>query len=204
MSPVIMNSSFDRLDMDNVFVAIKGNLENFDVIMQGLVASNLEGYVFTMPVKEVALRYMDELSEEAEIIGAVNCACLREGRIIGYNTDSLGFWNAVNEARDETQEKIQKVFILGAGGMARAAAAQAALQGVKEIVVSNKFTEIHFMESFNAFIKRLKTKVPSVNIKVIDWKTDEWEQELPSCRLIANCTPNGMGGEGRFGGYFSI
>ena len=59
MSPVIMNSSFDRLDMDNVFIAIKGNLENFDVIMQGLVASDLEGYVFTMPVKEVALRYMD-------------------------------------------------------------------------------------------------------------------------------------------------
>ena len=59
MSPVIMNSSFDRLDMDNVFVAIKGNLDNFDVIMQGLVASDLEGYVFTMPVKEVALRYMD-------------------------------------------------------------------------------------------------------------------------------------------------
>ena len=42
--------------------------------------------------------------------------------------------------------------------MARAAVAQAALQGVKEIVVSNKFTEIHFMESFKAFIKRLKTK----------------------------------------------
>ena len=92
MSPVIMNSSFDRLDMDNVFIAIKGNLENFDVIMQGLVASDLEGYVFTMPVKEVALRYMDELSEEAEIIGAVNCACLRKGKLIGYNTDSLGFF----------------------------------------------------------------------------------------------------------------
>ena len=63
-----MNSSFDRLDMDNVFVAIKGNLDNFDVIMQGLVASDLEGYVFTMPVKEVALRYMDELSEEDKLI----------------------------------------------------------------------------------------------------------------------------------------
>lgn len=88
--------------------------------------------------------------------------------------------------------------------MARAAAAQAALQGVKEIVVSNKFTETHFMESFKAFIERLKTKIPSVNIKVIDWKTDEWEQELPSCRIIANCTPNGMGGRGDLGIIFHM
>lgn len=58
------------------------------------------------------------------------------------------------------------------------------------------------MESFKAFIKRLKTKIPSVNIKVIDWKTDEWEQELPSCQIIANCTPNGMGGRGDLGIIF--
>ena len=84
MSPVIMNSAFDRLDMDTVFLALKANLETFDQVMTAMKLIDLKGYVFTMPVKEVAVPYMDELSDEAEIIGAINCVVNKDGKLIGY------------------------------------------------------------------------------------------------------------------------
>ena len=64
MSPVIMNSSFQRFRMNKVFLAFQANLDNFQQIMTATKLIGLQGYVFTMPVKEAALSFMDELSEE--------------------------------------------------------------------------------------------------------------------------------------------
>lgn len=195
MSPVIMNSAFDRLDMDNVFLALKANLETFDQVMTAMKLVDLKGYVFTMPVKEVAVPYMDELSDEAEIIGAINCVVNKDGKLIGYNTDSMGFWTAVQEKNPEKMP-INKAFIMGAGGFARAAVAQAALQGVKEIVVANIMEHTSFIESFNQFTARIAKKCPDVTIRLLDWKPETWVEELAGCQLVANATPNGMKDQG--------
>ncbi|MDD3347859.1 shikimate dehydrogenase [Oscillibacter sp.] len=195
MSPVIMNSSFDRLHMDNVFLACKANLETFDQVMTAMKLIDLQGYVFTMPVKEASLSYMDQLSEEAQIIGAVNCVVNRDGKLTGYNTDSIGFWSAVQEKNDGGTP-IQKAFVMGAGGFARAAVAQAALQGVGEIVVANMMTHTSFVESFRHFLTRIDEKCPKVKIRLVDWDAAAWLGELPDCQLVVNATPNGMKGKG--------
>ncbi len=191
MSPVIMNSFFDRLEMDCVFIALPANLETFDKVMETMRLVNLKGYVFTMPVKELALKFMDELSSEAEIIGAVNCAVNIGGKLVGYNTDSIGFWNAVQEKNAEKM-LIRKAFVMGAGGFARAAVAQAAIQGVKEIVVANIFEQQSFVQSFQSFMERLLRRCPDASIRLVDWKPDLWKNELHDCQLVANATPNGM------------
>ena len=195
MSPVLMNSSFDRLDMDNVFLALKANLETFDTVMTAMKHVGMKGYTFTMPVKEVALAHMDELSDEAAIIGAVNCAVNRDGKLTGYNTDSLGFWAAVQEKNTE-KRPIRKAFIMGAGGFGRAAAAQAALQGVEEIVVANIMDHTPFIESFRLFMARIAAKCPDVTIRLVDWKPEEWTAELASSQLVVNATPNGLKDKG--------
>ncbi len=195
MSPVIMNTFFDRLGMDKVFLALDANLETFDQLMEAARIMPLQGYVFTMPVKEKAVRFMDALSDEAGIIGAVNCAKHENGRLIGYNTDSIGFWNAV-QARNPGGRKIARAFVLGAGGFARSAVAQLALQGVDDIVVTNRLSEEHFVRSFREFAARLEDKVPSSRVRLVDWSAALWEKELPGCGVIANGTPNGMNGVG--------
>ncbi|WP_295582446.1 shikimate dehydrogenase [uncultured Oscillibacter sp.] len=195
MSPVIMNSAFDRLGMDCVFLALRADLASFDRVMEALRLVELEGYVFTMPVKEAALRHMDALGDEAQIIGAVNCAVSRDGVLTGYNTDSSGFWSAVQEGRGEARP-IRKALILGAGGFARAAAAQAALQGVEELVVSNPLSHTAFVESFRRFADRIALRCPRTRLRLLDWDPALWRRELPACGLVANATPNGMRDQG--------
>ncbi|MDY4611656.1 MAG: shikimate dehydrogenase [Sphaerochaetaceae bacterium] len=191
MSPVIMNKNFARKNMDKIFLALRADLSDFDTVFPVLCKLNFAGYVFTMPVKEIAVHYMDELSKEAEIIGAVNCVVNNGGRLIGYNTDSIGFWNAVQEA-NEKKIDINKVFVLGCGGFSRSAITQAALQGVRKIVVANRFSDTAFITSFNEFKDRLLKAVDGVELQLIDWKPEEWSEYLKDVDLVANGTPNGM------------
>ena len=195
MSPVIMNSMFNRLNMDKVFLAFRANLSNIDQVMRVLKSFDLKGYVYTMPVKEHAAKHLDSLKDEAEITGAVNCVCNINGQLIGYNTDSIGFWNAIQE-KNTNKRDIKKVFVLGAGGFAKAAVAQAALQGVKEIVVSNILSDEKYVTSFKRFLKRLEQKVPDVNVRLIDWDSQLWINDVKDADVVANATPNGMGGKG--------
>lgn len=201
MSPVIMNSAFDRLGLDNVFLALPANLETVSRVMEAMKLIDLKGYVFTMPVKEAVLPCMDALSSEAEIIGAVNCAVNEGGRLIGYNTDSTGFWTSVQE-KNAGALSLRKVFIMGAGGFARAAAAQSALQGVQEIVVANKFSHTSFLESFQRFRERLAARCPQASIKLLDWDSAVWEGELETCHLVVNATPDGMKNTGTLHTFF--
>jgi shikimate dehydrogenase len=191
MSPVIMNKNFARKDLDKIFLALKADLSDFDTVFPVLRKLNFAGYVFTMPVKEIAVKYMNQLSKEAEIIGAVNCVVNDDGRLIGYNTDSIGFWNAVQEA-NEQHMAINKVFVLGCGGFSRSAITQAALQGVKKIVVTNKFSDTAFIASFKEFKDRLLKAVDGIDLQLIDWKPEEWGEYLEDIDLVANGTPNGM------------
>ncbi|NLE14564.1 MAG: shikimate dehydrogenase [Spirochaetales bacterium] len=195
MSPVLMNSNFEQLGMDKVFLALKANLTDFHEIFPVLVKLGFEGFVFTMPVKEVAVSYMDELTQEAKIIGAINCAVRKDGKLIGSNTDSIGFWKAIQQAND-AEKPIRKAFVLGCGGFSKAAIAQAAIQGVQEIVVANRFEETSFMESFHKFQTRLLAHIPTVRITLVDWIPETWKSILPTCDLVANGTPNGMADKG--------
>lgn len=195
MSPVLMNSNFERNKLDKIFLALKTNLSDFKQIFEVLMKLNFQGYVFTMPVKQIAIPYMDILSEEASIIGAINCAVKKEGKLIGSNTDSIGFWTAVQEANIKNYS-LDKVFVLGCGGFSKAAIAQAALQGVSEIVVANKFEDRSFINDFYEFQERLYKSVDSTTITLIDWIPDLWVEHLPEVDLVANGTPNGMGNEG--------
>lgn len=195
MSPVIMNSNFERFTLDKVFLALQSNLSDFDEIFPVLRKLGFTGYVFTMPVKEIAVEYMDELTQEAKIIGAINCAVQKNGKLIGSNTDSIGFWRAIEQA-NTLNKPIKKAFILGCGGFSKAAIAQAAIQGVKEIIVANRFEEKTFIDSFNTFKTRLLSHIPGVQITLVDWIPELWKTFLPTCELVANGTPNGMSGKG--------
>ena len=83
------------------------------------------------------LDYLDERSEAADIIGAVNTVVVREdGKLFGENTDGKGFVEALHRA-DVTLDK-KHVTILGAGGAARAIAVECALAGAKDIAIINR------------------------------------------------------------------
>lgn len=195
MSPVIHNSAFRRLGMDKAFFAVPCTPADVEETMRTLIRMDLRGYVFTMPVKEMASQFMDEIRDEAALTGAINCVQNEDGRLIGYNTDSIGFWTAI-QAKRSPENPVKGVFVMGMGGLAKAAIAQAALQGVKEIFVANHLSEVGFVERFEVFANKLRDKIPDCNIHVYDWKPETWKEALAQVDVVANGTPNGMGGKG--------
>ena len=195
ISPVIMNSSFRRHNVDSVFLAFKCGPGDVDCIMRASKLVGLKGYVFTMPIKELVRGYLNELVGEAAVTGAVNCALDENGYLTGYNTDSLGFWTATQE-KNTSQKPIERMFVLGMGGFAKAAVTQAALRGVSEIAVVNRMDETDFVRGFEVFLDKLRKEAPGTTVRLLPWKPEAWRDQLADADVAVNATPNGMDGEG--------
>lgn len=80
---------------------------------------NLKGLNVTSPYKETIIPFLDELSEEAKEIGAVNCIKIENNKLIGYNTDVYGFAQSIKPFLDTNH---QKALVLGTGGASKAVA----------------------------------------------------------------------------------
>ena len=119
------------------YITMKVTPEGFPAAMGAVKALHMRGVNLTMPHKITVLPYLDELSEAASIIGAVNTVVVREdGTLFGENTDGKGFVEALMNAGESLEGK--NVTILGAGGAARAIAVECALAGAKAIVIINR------------------------------------------------------------------
>ncbi len=103
--------------------------------VRGAVAMGWVGFNCSLPHKVDVIGMLDELAESASVIGAVNCVIVRDGRLIGENTDGQGFLASARETMDPVG---QNVVILGAGGAARAIAVELGLAGARRITIVNR------------------------------------------------------------------
>ena len=101
-----------------------------------LAAARLAGYDglnVTHPCKQLVLPHLDELSPDAEALGAVNTVVLRDGRAVGHNTDWSGFARAFD--RGLTEAPLDRVVLLGAGGAGAAVAHALLTLGTRRLTV---------------------------------------------------------------------
>ena len=96
---------------------------------------NLNGFNVTIPFKEQIISFLDELSPEAEKIGAVNCVKIQNGKKIGYNTDVYGFEKSI---RPLLENHHKQALILGDGGAAKAVKFVLDRLGISHKTVSRK------------------------------------------------------------------
>ncbi len=117
-SPFIQNYAFELMNADYVYLPFDVPTENLKTAVNGVLAFGLKGLNITLPHKEKIIKFLDELSEEASIIGAVNTIVNDHGKLMGYNTDAYG----IMETLLPFKEKISgtKMTVIGAGGSARA------------------------------------------------------------------------------------
>lgn len=101
----------------------------------GARAMNWVGFHLSAPHKVEVIKHLDELGESAKVMGAVNCAVLRDGNLVGENTDGKGFLESLREVIDPAGKVLT---ILGAGGAARAIAVEVALAGAKSVNIVNR------------------------------------------------------------------
>ncbi|MCS6950705.1 MAG: shikimate dehydrogenase [Armatimonadota bacterium] len=136
LSPAMHNAAFEALNMDWIYVPLLTPPENIQEAIAGLRAMNFRGANITVPLKELIPPLMDELSEVAKQIGAVNTVCRQaDGSLYGTSTDGVGFLRSLEAARIPLDEKLE-VVVLGTGGSARAVANALVQLGAKVTVVS--------------------------------------------------------------------
>jgi shikimate dehydrogenase len=100
---------------------------------------NFAGANVTVPHKEAIRVHLDALSPEAEGIGAVNTVIPRDGRLLGHNTDGVGFIASLREGGMDPRGA--RVLLLGAGGGAKGVSYALAAEGTAEITVANRSPE---------------------------------------------------------------
>lgn len=116
------------------------DLENLDNIKNIFETEHLKGLNVTIPYKEKIIPFIDELSDEAKEIGAINCISIENGKTKGYNTDAFGFEKTLLLHKKEHQKT---AIILGNGGAAKAVQYVLKKNQIPYITVS-RTTEINY------------------------------------------------------------
>jgi shikimate dehydrogenase len=183
LSPVIHNAAFRALGMDRIYVPLPVPPGSVGEALEGLMALGFEGANVTMPHKTQVAERVDELSDDARVLNAVNTIVVGPAATVGHNTDVTGFDRFLRQ--DEGFDPAgRSVLIYGAGGAARACALALARSGADSIVVSvrDPSRAAGVREAMDGYGTRLE--VASME-GARDRRVD----------LIVNATPLGVAGE---------
>ncbi len=134
LSPAMHNAAFTALGLNYIYVPFPVPPERIGVAIQSLASLGVVGVNLTIPHKELVLPYIDELTQEAKDIQAVNTVHVVDGRLIGDNTDGRGFWEPLREQGFSIAG--ETAFVLGAGGAARSVVFRLMREGAKVVLVN--------------------------------------------------------------------
>ena len=187
-SPRMHNEAFAKLGLDYAYLAFEVGNEELEDTIKGFRAMKVRGSNVSMPNKTVVHKYLDKLSDAAEMCGAVNTIVNVDGVLTGHITDGIGYMSGLKDAGIDIIGK--KMTIVGAGGAATAIQVQAALDGVKEISIFNRK---------DAFYERAQKTVKDINEKTNCKATlydlddlDKLKEEIASSYIFTNATGMGM------------
>ena len=177
-SPLMHNAAFEKLDMDYAYVAFDVNQNNLENAIKGAEALNIKGFNVTIPHKIDVMKYLDEIDEVAQLIGAVNTIDFKN--LKGYNTDGIGAVRAIEEV---ASIKNKNVLIAGAGGASRAISFYIAKYGASNLEILNRNVE-----------KAQKLANDVINSGLIDNVGFDSinNMDLSDVDILINTTPVGM------------
>jgi shikimate dehydrogenase len=137
---VMQEAAFAALGLNWRYLTIEVLPNDLPAAVAGLRAMNFAGINCTIPHKVAVLPLLDEVADDARLMGAVNTVRRDGDRLIGENTDGKGFMRAL---RDDVaiDARGKRVVLLGAGGAARAISVELALAGAAEITLVNRSVE---------------------------------------------------------------
>ena len=133
LSPAIHNAAYAALGMDWVYVCFPVEPPALAEALRGLLGAGVAGCNVTMPHKRAAAGAVDRLEGLAATTGAVNTVALRDGRVVGWNTDGEGLTAFLREAGIDVRDRA--VLVIGSGGSARSVVAGLGAEGAGSVTV---------------------------------------------------------------------
>jgi shikimate dehydrogenase len=175
ISPQIHSLIFKNFNIDGCYHLFEVKKEELESVVTGLKTLKAKGVNVTIPYKTYIMQYIDEISEEAQRIGAINTIHFSNGKTIGYNTDYYGFGIMLQTSGIKVLNS--NVVVLGTGGSSKAVLRYLIDNGAKDIKVVTR----------------------NKNSEKYDKRINEWEvieyvdlKNLKERDIVINCTPCGM------------
>lgn len=170
LSPLMHNAAFAARQKDSVYLPF--HVRDLRDFISAIQPFRIDGFSVTLPHKERILRYLHDCESLAAQIGAVNTVVVRAGKLYGYNTDFAGVLRAIERRLALSS---CSVLLVGAGGVARAAAFALTHAGATVSIWARR-------------PQRARALARAVGGEAIDRR----EIARRSFDAIVNCTPVGM------------
>ena len=191
LSPNMHNSAFNELGLDSVYVAFDIEPDNIGEATNAIKVMGLKGINITIPHKQTIIPYLDEVSPDAKLTGAVNTVKNEDGKLSGFNTDVGGFLRAIREDLDFTPEG-KTLFLIGAGGAARAVLSAFCMNGGAIVYIADIIKEkaIKLADQFKANFKEISIETNNIEDRGIV------SEKFSEADILVNASPAGMDGIG--------
>jgi shikimate dehydrogenase len=180
-SPLIHNYWIKKYGLSGSYEAIDIAPEDLADGLKRLVDKGYSGFNFTIPHKELVVALCDEVDAHAQAIGAVNTVAVRDGKLLGMNTDGFGFIQNINAHGPAFDYGAGPAVVLGAGGAARAVIEGLLHAGAGEIILTNRTRS------------KAEALADDARITVVDW--DARSDVLDGAGMLVNTTALGMAGQ---------
>ena len=179
ISPAIHNAAFVQCALDWVYLAFEVAPGAARAALDAARVLGIRGLSVTMPHKTAVADAVDELTDAARALRAVNCVVLREGRLVGDNTDGAGF---VDAFRHDTGRDVAglRCVVIGGGGAARAVVRALAAAAAREVIVVTRRPEAAAQAAALAGAAGKGRAGTAADVE--------------SCDVVINATPIGMAG----------
>lgn len=182
LSPEMQNKALEKAGLPFTYMAFEVDNDSFPGAIEGLKALKMRGTGVSMPNKQLACEYVDELTPAAKLVGAINTIVNDDGYLRGYNTDGTGHIRAIKESGFDIKGKT--MVLLGAGGASTAIGAQGAIEGLKEIKLFNRRDK--FFDKALAFAQRVNENTDCV-VTVTDLADQQaFAEALASADILTN------------------
>ncbi len=133
VSPEMHNWGYTINRLNYAYLGFDVGPENLKEAVEGMKAMGAAGFNISMPNKIDVIQYLDELDDSAKYAHASNTVVNRDGKLIGYNTDGLGYVKNLEEHGVQIEGK--KITLVGSGGVSTPIAIQLVQSGIKEISI---------------------------------------------------------------------
>lgn len=191
LSPDMHNSAFNTLGLNSVYVAFDIDPESIEEATRAIRVMGIRGINITIPHKQTIIPYLDEVSPDAKLTGAVNTVKNENGKLLGYNTDVGGFLRAIREDLDFSPEG-NTLFLIGAGGAARAVLSAFCMNGGAVVYITDIIKD-KALELANQF----KANFQNITIETVELDNQNLiEQKFEEADILVNASPAGMDGVG--------
>jgi len=186
VSPDLHQAALDTLGIEGRYEAWAVSPADLPAAVQRLRDEGYTGANVTVPHKEAVVPLVDSLDPSAAVVAAVNTLVRDGGRLVGHNTDGIGFLRSLREEVG-WDPMGRTALLLGAGGAARGVAAALLQAGVASVTLANRHRERALW-----LVEEVRARAPDADVRAASLDPEELEVLMARTDLLVNCTSVGM------------